>query len=72
MTLGEVQRAIEADDELLDTVHAPSDPELARALVAWRWWINATKSPSLVSTDTAVAVIKAAREEHDPHNVTSD
>ncbi|MGH3834169.1 MAG: anti-sigma-D factor RsdA [Pseudonocardiaceae bacterium] len=62
--------AVQADDLLLDMLgragragRAPGDVdgELARVLAAWRREVHADSSRVLVDTDTAAAVIGAAR-----------
>lgn len=59
--------AVQADDALLDQLgehwRTPEDVngELARLLAAWRWEIRADSDRALVDTDTALAVISAAR-----------
>jgi Anti-sigma-D factor RsdA to sigma factor binding region len=59
--------AVQADDALLDILSSASrmpsdtDEELARVLVAWRREIHADSNRVLVDTDTALAVISAAR-----------
>ncbi|MGH3797748.1 MAG: anti-sigma-D factor RsdA [Pseudonocardiaceae bacterium] len=60
--------AVQADDALLDMLGASSmtrgdaDAELARVLVTWRRDVDAEVIGELVDTDTAVAVIGAARK----------
>ena len=59
--------AVQADEALLDMLagigpEVPiEDAELSRVLTAWRRDIGAAPIPQLVSTDTALAVIAAAR-----------
>jgi hypothetical protein len=59
--------AVQADDALLDMFgganHTPGDTdrELTRVLAAWRREIHADSNRVLVDTDTALAVINAAR-----------
>lgn len=60
--------AVQADDALLDMLGAGSvadtdtDADLARVLVAWRRDVDTEAIGELVDTDTAVAVIGAARK----------
>lgn len=59
--------AVQADDALLDLIgrdwHAPgpADDELTRMLSAWRQEVQAEPVAELVDTNTALAVIQAAR-----------
>ena len=59
--------AVQADDVLLDVLGSASctpcdtDEELTRVLAAWRREIHADSDQVLVDTDTALAVISAAR-----------
>ncbi|MBV9162491.1 MAG: hypothetical protein JO281_13270 [Pseudonocardiales bacterium] len=60
--------AVQADDALLDLIgqagHTPSDTDdqLTRVLAAWRCEVHAEPFSELVDTDTALAVIHAARQ----------
>jgi Anti-sigma-D factor RsdA to sigma factor binding region len=59
--------AIQADDALLDILGTggtlgDSSDELTRVLVAWRREVDAEPVGELVDTDTAMAVIRAARQ----------
>ncbi|MGH3772205.1 MAG: hypothetical protein ACRDRW_12545 [Pseudonocardiaceae bacterium] len=60
--------AVQDDDELLDLIgrvgHTPSDADddLTRVLVAWRREVHAEPFRELVDTNTALAVIHAARQ----------
>jgi hypothetical protein len=60
--------AVQADDTLLDLIgragYAPSDAhdELTRVLAGWRQEMDAEPFSELVDTDTALAVIRAARQ----------
>lgn len=59
--------AVQADDALLDmlggagSMPGGSDADLSRVLVAWRREVDAEPVGELVDTDTAMAVISAAR-----------
>lgn len=59
--------AVRADDALLDMLGSPDcmpgdvDGELARVLAAWRLEVHTDSARELVHTDTALAVISAAR-----------
>lgn len=59
--------AVQADDVLLDMLSSASrmpsdtDEELTRVLAAWRREVHADSNRVLVDTDTALAVISAAR-----------
>jgi hypothetical protein len=63
----ELLAAVQADDALLDklgTSEAPdgTDSALARVLMVWRRIVDDESYGVLVSTDTALAVITAARK----------
>jgi hypothetical protein len=66
--------AIQADDALLDMLGSADcmpgdvDDELARVLASWRSEVHADSVRELVHTDTAVAVINAARRSTRRHN----
>ena len=54
--------AVRADDALLDALYsgtAPSDADVARALLAWRRDVDAAPIPYGVDVDTALAIVRA-------------
>jgi hypothetical protein len=72
--LPECERAaVQADDALLDMLGSPDcmpgdvDGELARVLAAWRLEVHTDSARELVHTDTALAVISAARSAETGH-----